>query len=405
MSRTRLALLLGAGVWLAAWTFGSPPLAVVGVGLALAAAAAALWRRLLAGASVAVRRRMGRAEYLEGDDVWVTLELARGRRWVPTGSLAIRERIRGLGERETRLRRDGRRLHGDYVLDALPRGRYVVESVEVVVDDPFGLERLVRPARAPAAIVVHPRLVEIDVPFSEAGSRAQDGRRLLLRRPTGFDLHSVREYEQGESLRKVHWPTTARRGQLMVKDLEDAPRDELAVLLDCDATSVVGEAPDSSFETQVRAAGSLLRAYARRGRRAVLTLYGASTESVHVASLEHDWDAALDVLAGASASHPPPVAALLDREGGPASVAEELALVTARLEPRLVDRLARRAAAHRGVSLVWVDAASWAGRPWANDPALLRLQSAGVSVAVLRRGDDLRRVLAAPERARRAAHG
>ena len=45
---------------------------------------------------------------------------------------------------------------------------------------------------------------------------------------------SVREYERGESLRKVHWPTTARRGQLMVKELEDSPRDEIAVVLDAD---------------------------------------------------------------------------------------------------------------------------------------------------------------------------
>ena len=32
----------------------------------------------------------------------------------------------------------------------------------------------------------------------------------------------MREYEEGESLRKVHWPSTARRGQLMVKDPEGA---------------------------------------------------------------------------------------------------------------------------------------------------------------------------------------
>jgi uncharacterized protein (DUF58 family) len=405
VTRTRLAFLLGAAVWLAAWAFGSTPLAIVGVGLALAAGLARAWRAFVAGMPVAVLRRMGRAEYLEGDDVWVTLELERGRRLVPTGSLAIRERIRGLGERETRLRRDGRRLHGDYVLEALPRGRYAVESVEIVVDDPLGLERVVLPARAPAALVVHPRLTDVEVLFSEAGPRLADGRRLLLRRPTGFDLHSVREYEQGESLRKVHWPTTARRGRLMVKDLEDAPRDELAVVLDCDARSVVGEPPDSSFEMQVRAAGSLLRAYARRGRRAALTLYGHVTETVHVASLEHDWEAALDTLAGTEASLPPPVATLLDRDGGALALAEELALVTARLEPRLVDRLVRRAAARQGVSVVWVDAGSWAGRPRWSNPALLRLQAAGVAVAVLRRGDDLRAALSAPEPTRTAAHG
>jgi uncharacterized protein (DUF58 family) len=95
----------------------------------------------------------------------------------------------------------------------------------------------------------------------------RDGRR-LLRRHSGFELHGVREYEQGESLRRVHWRSTARRGQLMVKELEDAPRDEIAVLLDADGSAVVGQ----SFDVQVRATGSILESYVRRGRRAALVV-------------------------------------------------------------------------------------------------------------------------------------
>ena len=79
-----------------------------------------------------------------------------------------------------------------------------------------------------------------DIEEAAAEVRALEGKRLLLRRTTGFDLHSVREYEQGESLRRVHWPSTAKRAQLMVKELEDAPRDEVAVVLDADASAVVG---------------------------------------------------------------------------------------------------------------------------------------------------------------------
>src|SRR5205823_14778080 len=119
-----------------------------------------------------------------------------------------------------------------------------------------------------AARLVCPRLVDLAVLFSEAGRLRHGGRKLLLRRPTGYDLHSVREHAEGESLRAVHWPSTARRGRLMVKELEDAPRDEIAVLLDGDASAVVGE----SFDMQVRAAGSILRAHVRRGRRTVLVV-------------------------------------------------------------------------------------------------------------------------------------
>ena len=72
-----------------------------------------------------------------------------------------------------------------------------------MIEDPFGLAaRRGRSRASGRRSLVYPRLVELDRLFSEGGAHAQDGRRLLLRRPTGFELHSVREYVEGESLRK-----------------------------------------------------------------------------------------------------------------------------------------------------------------------------------------------------------
>src|SRR5213079_1155430 len=194
-------------------------------------------------------------------------------------------------------------------LEGLPRGRYVFEESAVAVEDPLGLARLEEPLEAPGALLVYPRLVELDALFSDAGALALNGRRLLLQRPSGFDLHSVREYERGESLRKVHWRSTAKRGELMVKELEDAPRDEVAVLLDAEA----GPAPEV-FDVQVRAAGSLLLAQARRGRRAVLVVNGAQRTTHRVHSFETDWRAAYDLLAAAEPDGSTPAAALLADE-------------------------------------------------------------------------------------------
>jgi hypothetical protein len=125
---------------------------------------------------------------------------------------------------------------------------------------------------------------------------------------------------------------------------------------------------------------------------------------VPVASLEGDWRAALETLAAAQPEPARPVVELLGRETGPAARALELVVVTARLTPALATRLVQRALGSRGVSLVWVDAPSFAGRPTKVEPELLRVQAAGVPVAVLRRGDDLRRVLGASARPLRA-HG
>jgi uncharacterized protein (DUF58 family) len=290
-----------------------------------------------------------------------------------------------LGEQRHGLRRNGRRLSVRYVLERLPRGRYAFEDVRAEIADPFGLEGVSVPLPAPGALLVYPRLVPLRRLFSETGAHSHDGRRLLLRRQSGFELHRVREYEQGESLRRVHWRSTARRGQLMVKELEDAPRDEIAVLLDADAAAVVGE----SFDVQVRAAGSILDAYVERGRRAVLVVNSDRRDVQQVHSPAADWRRALELLAAAEPTGRSPVARLLSEHDGAAARALELAVVTARLEPELVDRLVQRTLSHRPVSLVYVDPASFNGARRRPEPLLLKLDSAGIPVAVVRAGDDL----------------
>lgn len=393
-----LTLLLGAAIYAVAWLFGAKALYPAAAGLVLAPLAARTWVRAAA-APILLGRRAGKGVLLEGEDVWVTLE-ARPESRVPPPAIVVTEQIAGLGERETLLRRAGPVHRGTYVLERVRRGRYVVEQARATIDDPFGLARAEVELAAGGSLIVYPRLVPLERLFSESGAHPQDGRRLLLRRPSGFDLHSVREYQQGESLRKVHWRSTARRGQLMVKELEDAPRDEIAVLLDADASAVNGE----SFDVQVRAAGSILRAHAAHGRRAVLAVNSASRPSVRVSSLDGDWLAALGLLAEAEPDGTRPVVELLARESGPASRALETVVVTARLSGALAAKLVQRALAAQAVSVVWIDAPSFAGRPTRVEPELLRIQAAGVAVAVLRQGDSLGAVLGAAP-ALRSAHG
>jgi uncharacterized protein (DUF58 family) len=393
-----LTLLLGAATYAVAWLFGAKALYPVATGLVLAPLGASAWVKLAA-APIRLSRRAGKGALLEGEDVWVSLE-ARPESRVPAPGMMVTERIARFGEQVTRLSGAGGGYRGTYVLERVPRGRYVVEEARATIDDPFGLACMEVDLDARGSLLVYPRLVQLDRLFSESGAHAQDGRRLLLRRPSGFDLHSVREYEQGESLRKVHWKTTARRGQLMVKELEDAPRDEIAVILDGDASAVV----EGSFDTQVRAAGSILRAHASHARRAVLAVNSAARPTVRITSLDGDWLAALAVLAEAEPDGTRPVVELLSRESGPASRAVETVVVTARLSGALSTKLIQRALAGQGVSIVWVDSASFAARPTKVEPELLRLQAAGVAVAVLRRGDSLAAVLGAAP-AVRSAHG
>jgi len=408
-ARGRGVLALGVLCWIVAIVFGSPTLYPVAAGLVIAVPLAVAWVRItLRQPHVTRRWRQDSAlwrngDLLERDDVRIELILER-EPGVPLPNVFAHERVGRLGEQEVELRPDGRgRRWGSYRLDGVPRGRHGFEAVRLSITDPFGLAAADQALEERQALVVYPRLVELDRIFFDGGAGPEHGRQLLLRRPVGFDLHSVREYQQGESLRRVHWPSTARRGALMVKELEDSPRDEVAVLLDGDPASVTGAPPDSSFDAAVRVAGSILLAQVRRGRRCTLVLNNGGRDTQSVSSDGPEWQRALELLAAVEPDAKSPAATLLRSPDAPASRSLELVVVTCRVAAALVDRLLARALTRRPVALVHVEAESFVGRPRRPVPDLLRLQAAGVPIAVVRRGDDLAAALrgaSVPEAAR-----
>jgi uncharacterized protein (DUF58 family) len=375
--RGRSVLVLGLVVYLTAWVFGSRALYPVATGLVLAVVLALAWVRLSA-RPPHVSRHGAIRNVIEGDDVRIDL-VVEARSPVPPPTLVAHERPGRLPERRVELYRAGRRrFAGGFELRELPRGRYAFDTVRLTIEDPFALARASLVQGERQALVVYPRLVSLTRLFSEGQAQTQDGRRLLLRRPTGYELHGVREYVEGESLRNVHWRSTARRGRLMVKELEDAPSDEVAVLLDGDELGATGE----SFDVAVRAAGSILQAHVRRGRRCSLVVNSATRDVQSVGS-EGEWHRALEVLAGAEPTARTRAFALLQLDGGVVARSLELVVVTSRVDVPLVDRLVQRSLSRRGTSLVYVEATP------APEPQLLRLQSAGIPVAVVRPGDDL----------------
>jgi len=382
--------LLAVAVLAAAWAVGATALAILGVGLALAAVLAKTWTWAVT-RSLAVERLPPSAPSVEGEPL--TLEvLVRGRSWLAS-RIELRDRIGPLGEQRIAL---GRNDAAAVVVERAPRGRYALGPGTLLVDDPLGLSRLELPVPAVGAVLVRPRVPQLGLLFSDAGSRGDGGRRQPVRRPSGLEPHGVREYVEGEPLRAVHWATSARRGQLMVRELEDAPRDSVAVLLDVERSSIAGPPGDSSLDDAVRAAAGLVRAHAARSRGAMLVI-GTPAPDVHrVRTLGSEWERALDALAGVEGADGTPLASLVAPRGQLATVAE-LVVVTARPE-QVVDALVARAAGGRIPALVAVDAPTYAGRAASGSTtALLRLAGAGAPVAVLRHGVPLEDSLAGLE--------
>jgi uncharacterized protein (DUF58 family) len=118
----------------------------------------------------------------------------------------------------------------------------------------------------------------------------------------GEDDIAVREYRQGDDLRRVHWRSTARTGELMVRREEQPWESHATIMLDTRRQAHHGDGPTSSFEWAVTAAASIAISLRRNGYRVrLVTGTGADLEAT-----EADGDGAiLDTLADAnvSASH------------------------------------------------------------------------------------------------------
>jgi uncharacterized protein (DUF58 family) len=380
----------------------------VAVGLFAAPLVAWLWVRLTA-KPTNLRRRTGHRELVEGGRVAVEVEVRGDGGLLPARATMI-EKIGDLGTQEVPLRHAGHALRGRYVIDPAPRGRYTLAAAELRVDDPLGLAESLTSLQRSDTLLVYPRVYALDGLFTDAGTAGGDEGRALLHRTAGYDLHSIRDFQQGESLRRVHWRSTAKRRKLMVKELTELPRDESAVLLDCDRTAEVGPPGSSSFDAQVRAAASLMNRMVETGQRCSLVIHGPTRRRIRVQAGGGDWGTALAALAAVRADAHRPLAAMLSEALGATGAAEaidaaRLYIVTGALSPQVASRMLALRSARRDVAVVAVDAASFAGVehvPGAAESAALQLAASGVAVARVRAGDDIGEVLSSAM-ARKAA--
>ena len=146
------------------------------------------------------------------------------------------------------------------------RGRYRVGPLTVRLIDPFGLCELPRAFTSTDTLVVTPQVVAAAAGRARrrVGRRRRQHRRGRSRRH-GEDDVATREYRHGDDLRRVHWRSTARRGELMVRREEQPWQSRGAVLLDTRLVAHRGDGPTSSLEWAVSAAASISLHLVRTG--------------------------------------------------------------------------------------------------------------------------------------------
>jgi uncharacterized protein (DUF58 family) len=203
-----------------------------------------------------------------GQSARVTLRLENVSR-LPTGLLLAEDTVPyALGTRPryvlNGIERGGVR-ELSYPLRSDLRGKFTVGPLEIRVADSFGLVELGRSFSTKSTFVVTPRVIPLPRAVV-AGSWMGDGDgRTRAAAAAGEDDVIPRAYRDGDELRRVHWRSTARYGELMVRREEQKWRNRVMLLLDTRRGAHTGTGPASSFEFAVSAAASIGVHLAREG--------------------------------------------------------------------------------------------------------------------------------------------
>lgn len=154
-----------------------------------------------------------------------------------------------------------------YPLMGLARGRYRVGPLLVRAVDPFGLAQIDRQFRASNEVLVTPEVVPLTQMGAAAGNNASGESTPQKIGLVGQDDVLVREYRDGDDVRRIHWRSTARKGEIMVRREEQAWDPSVTILLDSRESSHAGTGRTSSFEWAVSAATSIAHHLITNGYR------------------------------------------------------------------------------------------------------------------------------------------
>ncbi|MGZ5351692.1 MAG: DUF58 domain-containing protein [Actinomycetota bacterium] len=248
----------GIALWAGGRVLGSPTMHMVAVGLVVLPFGAALFARW-SRQRLRIRRRLSDAWVQPGQRVYVELEV-ENQSTTHTSFLLVEDRLPAALGRSARLvvaslaARDRQRVR--YSLVPRQRGRYTLGPLTVDLSDPFALTKLRVEFDEREDLVVAPEVESLaggpDSPFGVTSGLALA--KHLFR--TGDEFYTMRPYVEGDDLRRIHWPSVARSGELMIRQ-DESTRRSTAVLFVDTRDSAVGQTHSPCFEKVISCAASV----------------------------------------------------------------------------------------------------------------------------------------------------
>jgi uncharacterized protein (DUF58 family) len=246
------------------------------------------------------------------------------------------------------------------------RGGFKLGPTRLVSGDPFGLFRAEAVFPAEYSLVVLPMIYEIGSFVSPPG--LLPGGQVIRRKALDVTPHAsgVREYVPGDPMKRIHWPTTARRGQFIVKEFEQDPQAEVWLFLDAqyavhsekpyEYPEIFGkgwmldrrpkyELSPSTLEYAISATASLAHYYLNQRRAVGLVTASHQFRVIPAERSERQESKILETLAFIEAESDFSIAGLVAAQAGQLPQGSSAIIVTPTVYPELlaaVDDLLRR---------------------------------------------------------------
>jgi len=294
------------------------------------------------------------------------------------------------------------------------RGRFTLGPVTLTSGDPFGLFKMQRELPQTSSIVVYPAIVEI--PFFATPSGHLPGGDALRRRThyVTTNVRGVRDYAPGDSFNRIHWPSTARKERLIVKEFELDPLADIWLFLDMDRSVQAElewepvfdrrepallwarrprlELAPSTEEYAVTITASLAKHFLVRDRAVGLVTYAQQREVIPADRGERQLSKILEALAVIRAGGRIPLAQVLATEGMHLVRGTTVIVVTP--SPDKNWAAVSRHLERRGLRVMAILIAqdSFGGK-WTMEEVMAELVAAGTSTYLVKKDDDLAEAL------------
>lgn len=263
------------------------------------------------------------------------------------------------------------------------RGLYKIGPLSVTYSEPLGIFSSTRRYGLYSELLVYPKMFEIrQFPALVKGIVPWFG--IDTSRISGdeHEFFGVREYRPGDPIKRIHWPSTARLGSLIVKEFERCAVFKATIIIDLMEEHNIGSGKETTLEYAVKIAASIARYLLEKGSLVQMIAYGEKIQILPFNKGEAHLYDILGLLAAAEAEGSTPMTGVLAEASALITMRSTLILIMPDIEIEALAQAAKLRA--KDVSVIpFILLSSTFRSPGKRDEAeLMRLKSKQINVLV-----------------------